>query len=87
MSLDDLRQQIDTLDRQLVELLVARSRVTAEIGAVKRERGLALYAFAGSGDEPAADLGVEISCASGQTQEGLVDSLPDSIVRGVHEIS
>ena len=43
MSLDDLRQQIDTLDRQLVELLVARSRVTAEIGAVKRERGLALY--------------------------------------------
>jgi chorismate mutase/prephenate dehydrogenase len=43
MSLDDLRQEIDALDRQLVELLVTRSRVTARIGAYKRERGLALY--------------------------------------------
>lgn len=43
MDIDELRLQIDTLDRQLVDLLVARSRVTAEIGAVKRERGLALY--------------------------------------------
>lgn len=43
MSIDDLRQQIDTLDRQLVDLLVERSRVTAAIGAFKRERGLALY--------------------------------------------
>ena len=43
MSLDDLRQQIDMLDRQLVDLLVARARVTGEIGAYKRERGLALY--------------------------------------------
>ena len=43
MSLDDLRRQIDTLDRQLVDLLVARARVTADIGAFKRARGLALY--------------------------------------------
>lgn len=43
MSLDDLRRQIDTLDGQLVELLAARSRITTEIGAYKRERGLALY--------------------------------------------
>ena len=43
MSLDELRQQIDSIDQQLVELLVARSRVTAAIGAFKRERGLALY--------------------------------------------
>ena len=43
MDIDELRLQIDTLDRQLVDLLVARSRVTAEIGAFKRERGLALY--------------------------------------------
>lgn len=43
MSLDDLRQQIDALDQQLVDLLVARSRVTADIGAYKRERGLSLY--------------------------------------------
>ncbi|MCC6562923.1 MAG: prephenate dehydrogenase/arogenate dehydrogenase family protein, partial [Xanthomonadales bacterium] len=43
MSLDELRLQIDAIDQQLVELLVARSRVTAAIGAYKRERGLALY--------------------------------------------
>lgn len=43
MSIDDLRQRIDVLDRQLVDLLVARAQVTAEIGAFKRERGLALY--------------------------------------------
>jgi len=43
MSLDELRLQIDSIDQQLVELLVARSRVTAAIGAYKRERGLALY--------------------------------------------
>ncbi len=43
MSIDDLRQRIDVLDRQLVDLLVERSRVTAAIGAFKRERGLALY--------------------------------------------
>lgn len=43
MSIDELRQQIDAIDQQLVELLVARSRVTAAIGAYKRERGLALY--------------------------------------------
>lgn len=43
MSIDELRQQIDSIDQQLVELLVARSRVTAAIGAFKRERGLALY--------------------------------------------
>ena len=43
MSLDDLRQRIDAIDRQLVELLLARSRVTAEVGAYKRERGLSLY--------------------------------------------
>lgn len=43
MSLDELRQRIDAIDRQLVDLLVARSQVTAAVGAVKRERGLALY--------------------------------------------
>jgi hypothetical protein len=48
---------------------------------------VAVDTLARSGDQPATDLGVEISDASGQAKEGLVDGLPDSIVRGVHEIS
>ena len=36
-------------------------------------------------DQPATDLGVEISGAGGEAEEGQVDRLPDSIAGGVHE--
>lgn len=47
---------------------------------------MAVDALLRRSDEPATDLRVEVSCASGQAKEGLVDSLPESIVRGVHEV-
>ena len=43
MDINSLRIQIDDIDGKLVELLAARAQVTAQVGAFKRERGLALY--------------------------------------------
>ncbi len=43
MNLDDLRQQIDALDRDLVRLLNERTRVALEIGRAKRESGQEFY--------------------------------------------
>jgi chorismate mutase / prephenate dehydratase len=34
------RQEIDSLDRRLVELIQERARVVQEVGAIKREAGL-----------------------------------------------
>lgn len=42
-SLHALREQIDLLDSQLVDLLAQRLRVTAEIGAIKSTLGQPLY--------------------------------------------
>lgn len=42
-ALAPLRQQIDQLDSQLVELLAARAKVTAEVGRVKQQHALPLY--------------------------------------------
>ena len=38
MSLDDLRNRIDEIDHQLVELLNERARVVVEIGKLKNKR-------------------------------------------------
>jgi len=42
-ALAPLRQQIDQLDSQLVELLAARAKITAEVGRVKQQHALPLY--------------------------------------------
>lgn len=42
-ALAPLRQQIDQIDSQLVELLAARAKVTAEVGRVKQQHALPLY--------------------------------------------
>ena len=39
MSLETLRAQLDTLDRQLLELAVQRQRLSREIAAVKSATG------------------------------------------------
>ncbi|MBM4155855.1 MAG: prephenate dehydratase [Lentisphaerae bacterium] len=44
MNLDELRDRIDKLDRQLVELLNERTRVAIEIGRSKRETGGSIFA-------------------------------------------
>ena len=43
MSLEDLRQRIDTLDEQLVELLIERANCASAIGELKRALGLEIY--------------------------------------------
>ncbi|MBN2029899.1 chorismate mutase [bacterium] len=40
LSLDDLRQQIEEIDTQLVDLLRKRMRVVLKIGQVKLEQGI-----------------------------------------------
>lgn len=44
MDLDKLRQQIDALDRQLVELINRRARVVVDIGKSKKDSGQPIYA-------------------------------------------
>jgi len=43
-ALERFRQQIDTLDAQLVELLNARARVVVEIGKLKQQNNVPIYA-------------------------------------------
>jgi len=40
MSLDELREEIESIDRELVELIARRTYVADTIAAVKNERGL-----------------------------------------------
>jgi len=40
MSLDELREEIQTIDRELVELIAQRTYVAETIAAVKDEKGL-----------------------------------------------
>jgi len=43
MTIDELRQRIDQLDEQLVELLSERAHCALEIGKLKRELGFDVY--------------------------------------------
>jgi chorismate mutase/prephenate dehydratase len=43
MNIDDCRQQIDTLDRQIVDALNQRLSLAAAIGRMKREKGGPIY--------------------------------------------
>ncbi|WP_411714989.1 chorismate mutase [Natronomonas sp.] len=40
MDLDELRKEIRTIDREIVELIAQRTYVAESIAAVKREKGL-----------------------------------------------
>ena len=42
-NLDDWRQQIDSLDRDLVTLLNARARIVLDLAPLKRERGVPVH--------------------------------------------
>ncbi len=42
-ELEALRQQIDALDRQLLDLVAERVRLVLAVGDVKRARGLPVY--------------------------------------------
>lgn len=43
MELDELRRQIDALDRKLVELLNERGRLVEEVGKLKRKLEMEIY--------------------------------------------
>ena len=43
MTIDDLRQRIDELDEQIVQLLNARAGCALKIGEIKDALGLAVY--------------------------------------------
>ncbi len=43
IELNILRQQIDEIDSQLVELLARRAKITAEVGKYKSQVGLPIY--------------------------------------------
>lgn len=44
MPLDDIRKKIDTLDQTLIDLLAQRSDLVHEVGVIKKEEGLQIYA-------------------------------------------
>lgn len=43
MSLDDLRQQIDKLDKEIVDCLNQRARIASEVGRIKSDKGEPFY--------------------------------------------
>ena len=43
MELDELRKQIDQIDRELVELFKARMSVSAQVAEYKKENGMAVF--------------------------------------------
>ena len=42
--LNHLRQEIDTLDRELIQLFAKRLELVTQVGEVKHEKGLPIYA-------------------------------------------
>lgn len=44
MSLDDLRAAIDVTDRKLIDLINERARYVVEVGRIKRDAGIPIYA-------------------------------------------
>lgn len=44
MPLSELRDQIDAVDQQLIDLLAERLRLVGKVGEVKTEHGLPIYA-------------------------------------------
>ena len=43
MDINELRQEIDSIDKQLTELFEKRMKTAANIAAYKKENGLAVY--------------------------------------------
>lgn len=72
-GLDTLRQQIDTIDRELVDLLNRRARVVVEVGKLKRDKGGPIYA-------PHREAAV-LKRALGQNEGPLADRTIEGIFR------
>jgi len=44
MSLKNLRQKIDTIDKEIIQLLNARAKITLDVAKIKRKAGSGIYA-------------------------------------------
>lgn len=42
MDLENLREEIDSLDEELIDVLVERLRIVSQIGECKKEKGLSV---------------------------------------------
>jgi len=75
-ALAPLRAQIDELDRQLVQLLAARAKVTAEVGRVKQQHALPLYV-------PERELALLKARRAEAEQAGVSPELVEDVLRRV----
>lgn len=76
VALAPLREQIDALDRQLVQLLAARAKVTAEVGRVKQQHALPLYV-------PERELALLKARRAEAEQAGVSAELVEDVLRRV----
>lgn len=75
-ALAPLRSQIDEIDSQLVQLLAARAKVTAEVGRVKQQHALPLYV-------PERELALLKARRAEAEQAGVSPELVEDVLRRV----
>ena len=75
-ALAPLRAQIDEIDSQLVQLLAARAKVTAEVGRVKQQHALPLYV-------PERELALLKARRAEAEQAGVSPELVEDVLRRV----
>ncbi len=82
-NLEELRQRIDLIDEQLLELLSRRMRISGEIGAYKRENGLSVVQPTRYGEilEKRISLGVSLDLSPRFVKEILSEIHDESVRR------
>jgi len=81
MSLEDLRNNLSAVDRQIVELIAERQRIVADIGRRKQSTGTATRDYAREKDvldrgrDQAADLGIDPDLAEAVLRQLILSSL------------
>lgn len=80
-ELDDIRAEIDSIDREIVRLLVARMQQVALVGEYKRKRNLPLYA---PEREAAMSQKLTALCETAQPSAPLVN--PHTARQSIHNI-
>ncbi len=75
-ELKQLREKIDAIDGQLLDLFVARQRTAGEIGAYKASKGLPLH-------DPAREAEVigRVRAAAGEEEADAAQALFDTLFR------
>ncbi|MEE8167272.1 MAG: chorismate mutase [Candidatus Hydrothermarchaeales archaeon] len=76
MSLEELRQRIDEIDRNIVRLLEERFEIVEDIAGIKRSRGLKI-----EDDARERKVRKNYSGAAKKLDEGFVEKLVDLILK------